>query len=174
VANPDVSFISTSAPTPTATESSSLIGAGSSSSTRLKSSALAVGVALLSGSAAIAAPGQVVLGKKNLFPSSQGWGTARPATIFNGGVPSGKAWHLVWTEWGSSVATAHGLTWIYRPGGGYFSKPAAIELRASRIGRCMEHGPRAYTHLEARVASRPGGPLGRWFVWGGWRSTCAP
>jgi hypothetical protein len=142
--------------------------------TRAASSAAALLAGLLAVGAAQAAPGRVVLGKKNLLPYSQGWGTARPSVVFNGGVPSGKAWNLVWDGWGSRAATARGLTWIYRPGGGYYAKPAAIELRASRIGRCTADGPRAYTHLEARVAGRPGGPLGHWFVWGGWRSTCTP
>ena len=114
----------------------------------------------------------VVLGKQNLLPGGEGWGTAHPGLIFNGGDPSGRAWDLRWSGWGSPVAQADGLTWIFRPQGGYFAKPGAIELRASRIGRCTSNGPRAYTELQARVALRPGGHLSKWFVWGGWKSTC--
>ena len=59
-----------------------------------------------------------------------------------------------------------------RPGGNFYPKPARIELRASRVSRCTKHGPRAYTRLAARVPARPGGRLGKWFSWGGWKSIC--
>lgn len=128
-------------------------------------------IALVVLSTAGAANTSVVLGKKGLVRYGWGWGSAHPRSIFNGGDPSGKAWHLTWRSWGAASAYARGLTWIEPPGGGYHGK-GAIELRASRIGRCTRHGPRAYTYLQARVALRPGGRLGRWFVWGGWKSTC--
>jgi len=132
----------------------------------------ALGATLLLASPAGSSADTVVLGKKGLLPYGRGWGQAHPRLIFNGGVPNGKAWNLRWTGWGSPVAHAHGLTWIYRPGGGYFGKPAEIELRAFRIGRCSPAGPWAYTRLGAREAVRPGGPLSRWFPWGGWTSIC--
>jgi hypothetical protein len=113
-----------------------------------------------------------VLGNANLAPSATGWGTAHPALIFNGGVPSGRAWNLRWSSWGNGAATARGLTWLYRPNGGYYGKPGLIELRAYRLGQCVAGGPPAYTRLVARSATRPGGPLGRWHAWGGWHSTC--
>ena len=113
-----------------------------------------------------------VLGRANIAPSSIGWGTAHPAVIDNGGVPSGRAWKLRWLTWGQGSATARGLTWLYRPTGGYYAKPGAIELRAYRLGQCVAGGPPAYTRLVARWAARPGGPLGRWRAWGGWQSTC--
>jgi hypothetical protein len=126
---------------------------------------------VLLGTAAAANTG-VVLGKKHLLRYGIGWGTARPRLIYNGGDPSGKAWHLTWRDWGGATASAHGLTWIFKPTGGYYRQPGAIELRASRIGRCTRHGPRAYTLLQARVAVRPGGRLSRWNAGGGWKSTC--
>ena len=127
---------------------------------------------LLAGTAAGAQTG-IILGKKHLLTDGVGWGTVHPRLIFNGGDPSGKAWHLTWSVWGAASADARGLTWISRPnGGGYYSKPGAIQLRASRIGHCTAHGPRAYTRLQARVAVRPGGRLGKWFAWGGWKSIC--
>lgn len=134
----------------------------------------AIGIALLLGSAAASAsaPTTVVLGRKNLLRYGQGWGTPHPRVIFNGGDPSGRAWNLRWRGWGKPVATAEGLTWIFRPTGGYYARPAAIELRASRIARCVTDGPHAYTRLEAREAVRPSGPFGRWFAWGGWKSIC--
>jgi hypothetical protein len=137
--------------------------------------AVGVGVFLMlvvAGSA-LGSSSQIVLGKANLLPNGRGWGTAHPRLIDNGGDPNGKAWDLQWTGWGSPVAQAHGLTWIFRPNGGYFGEPGAIQLRASKIGRCTSNGPRAYTQLEAREALRPGGRLSKWFVWGGWKSTCA-
>ena len=115
---------------------------------------------------------QVVLGKKHLLRYGVGWGTARPPVIFNGGVPNGKAWKLRWTGWRTTAALAHGLTWIYRPQGGYYARPGAIELRAYRIGRCTARGPLAYTRLQVREAAKPGGPLGRWEPWGGWHDIC--
>jgi hypothetical protein len=122
---------------------------------------------------ASAGQGEVVLGKKNLTGRyGIGWGTVRPVVIYNGGVPSGKAWNLRWRNWGSASSIAHGLTWLYRPSGGYYGKPGAIEFRAYRIGHCVAGGKRAYTRLAARVALRPGGALGRWFAWGGWRTIC--
>lgn len=116
---------------------------------------------------------EVVLGKKGLTGSyGIGWGKPHPSLIYNGGVPSGKAWNLRWLNWGSASATGHGLTWLYRPHGGYYGKPGAIEFRAYRRGQCVAGGVQAYTRLAVRVAMRPGGPLGRWYAWGGWRTTC--
>jgi hypothetical protein len=116
--------------------------------------------------------GTIVLGKKNLLSDGTGWGSAHPSVIFNGGDPSGRAWNLQWIDWGTAVARARGLTSIFAPHGGYEAKPGVIELRASVIGRCSPTGPPAYTRLEARESASPGGPLGRWFVWGGWRTIC--
>lgn len=138
---------------------------------------LTVVAPLLAFIASVACAGAVtsepVLGKWKLTGQyAIGWGTAHPRVIYNGGVPSGKAWHLHWTNWGRQATTAHGLTWLYRPNGGYYARPGAIELRAYRLARCTTGGRPAYTRLSARVATRPGGPLGHWFAWGGWRTLC--
>jgi hypothetical protein len=116
--------------------------------------------------------GQVVLGSRHVVAHGVGWGTPRPPEIFNGGVPNGKAWRIRWENWAGSVARGRGLTWIYRPHGGYYGKPGRIELRAYMIGRCSPESGRTYLHLKARESIRPGGPLGRWFEWGGWRDLC--
>jgi hypothetical protein len=122
---------------------------------------------------ASASGSDVVLGKRGLSGSyGVGWGTPHPSLIYNGGVPSGKAWNLRWSNWGSASAEGRGLTWLYQPHGGYYGKPGAIELRAYRLGRCVAGGARAYTRLAVRVAIRPGGPLGQWYAWGGWHTTC--
>jgi hypothetical protein len=114
----------------------------------------------------------VILGNKNVVMHGIGWGTQHPSVIFNGGDPSGRAWNLRWSDWGDVTAEAHGLTWVSGPHGGYNPKPAAIELRASHIGRCDGAGALAYTRLEARERTGPGRPLGPWFVWGNWQSIC--
>jgi hypothetical protein len=136
----------------------------------LGAAVLFVGVA----SGALAGRETVLLGVKGLFPHGAGWGTAHPRRIFNGGDPSGTAWKLTWSGWGAHVATAHGLTWIFKPSGGYFAKPGSIELRASRIGRCTSSGGRAYTRLIARTSVRPDGPLGPWFRWNQLTTLCHP
>ena len=120
----------------------------------------------------LAGPKPVVLGKAHLFPRGTGWGTARPRVIFNGGLRTGRAWSLRWTDWGAATSHARGLTWLYRPDGGYYRTPGVVVLRASRPGRCAANGPRAYRYLEARTAVRPGGRLGPWFAWGGWGHIC--
>ena len=114
-----------------------------------------------------------VLGKWKVTGTyAVGWGAAHPSLIYNGGDPSGKAWNLHWADWGAAATTAYGLTWGFRPNGGYFTKPVAIEMRAYRLGQCTPGGPPAYTRLSVRVATRPGGPLGHWYAWGGWHTTC--
>src|SRR5436305_626198 len=132
--------------------------------------AVTVGVALISLGTATATNQQVVLGKKHLVADGFGWGAAHPHAIFNGGDPSGHAWHLTWRSWGTATAYAHGLVTLPRPGGNFYPNPARIELRVSRVSRCTKHGPRSYTRLAARVPARPGGRLGKWFSWGGWKS----
>jgi hypothetical protein len=114
----------------------------------------------------------VVLGKKRLLADGVGWGTPHPRVIFNGGDPSGKAFDLHWSDWGSTAAHATGLTWVNRPKGGYYAKPAEIQLQAYRLGKCASSGPTAYTRLRAREATKPGGALSQWFAWGGWTTIC--
>jgi hypothetical protein len=116
--------------------------------------------------------GPIVLGAKQPFPSGIGWGTVHPRLIFNGGDPNGRAWNLRWSGWGTNVARAQGLTWIFRPQGGYYSKSGLIQLRAYGIGRCTANGKRAYTHLRARESVRPGGQFGSWFAWNGLATIC--
>jgi hypothetical protein len=79
---------------------------------------------------------EIVLGSKNFIPPYHGlgWGTAHPRRISNGGVPGGNAFRIHWRTWGGLVARGRGLTWIYNPRGGYYSKAGAIELRAYGIG----------------------------------------
>jgi hypothetical protein len=136
--------------------------------------ALTAGLALLPADVRASSDrADVVLGAKNLFsPDGRGWGTAHPRLIDNGGDPNGRAWNLRWVGWGSAFALGRGMTWIFRPSGGYFTKPGLIELRAYRVGHCSSNTARAYTRLRARESLRPRGPFGRWFTWAGLRTIC--
>lgn len=115
---------------------------------------------------------RVVLGAKAFAPMGRGFGNAHPRAIFNGGDPSGLVQNITWHRWGSAVTVGWGKTSIFKPHGGYYPQLVRAELRASKLGRCRPNGPRAYTRLEAREPSRPGGPLGKWFLWSGRRSIC--
>lgn len=117
-------------------------------------------------------PSSYVLGSANFAPNGEGFGTSKPRTIFNGGVPSGLVTQIRWRRWGSAHAIGFGKNAIYKPRGGYYARKATIELRASRRGRCPDSDVPAYLHLDARVPSRPGGKLGRWFSWAGARTIC--
>jgi len=107
------------------------------------------------GSAARASSGAIVLGSKSYWaPEGRGWGTVKPGTIYNGGDPNGMVSSIRWQHWGQKSAIGWGVTWIFKPTGGYYSTHVRAELRATDIGRCS-----------AREPSRPGGPLGPWFPW---------
>ena len=105
-------------------------------------------------------------------PYGRGFGAVEPRSIFLGGVPSGLAKKLVWRTWGHGPAFARGITYGYRPGGGYYAKPVRILFRASRVDSCGGHA--AYTRLDARIAPRPGAkPAKRWRPWGaGFHNLC--
>jgi hypothetical protein len=114
-----------------------------------------------------------VLGAKGFAaPDGNGFGTAEPSEIFNGGDPSGLVTQIKWTGWGNPTAIGHGLNPIFKPHGGYYRKPARIELRATALGKCGSR--RAYMKLEARVPKHPGGKLGKWFSWSGAKTICKP
>ncbi|MBS1888226.1 MAG: hypothetical protein JSU06_13670 [Actinobacteria bacterium] len=128
--------------------------------------ALAAALAASAGAAA-----NPVLGSKAFAaPYGKGFGTAEPTEIFNGGDPSGLVTKIKWTGWGNPSAIGYGLNPIFKPHGGYYPKPARIELRATKLGHCGSTA--AYTRLEARVPKRPGGKLGKWFSWAGAKTLC--
>ena len=103
-------------------------------------------------------------------PYGEGWGTARPARIFNGGDPSGLVKEIQWTSWGGRVAVGYGLGWIFKPAGGYYNRPLLVELRAEALGHCGSQP--AYTQLAIRVPSKPEAPLGSWHLWSEAKSLC--
>ncbi|EHN10501.1 hypothetical protein PAI11_26080 [Patulibacter medicamentivorans] len=122
--------------------------------------------------AAPASAGTIVLGNAAYAPNGSGFGTAKPRVIFNGGAPSGRVERIRWTGWGHRIATGRGYTPIYRPEGGYYRRLGRIQLRASGRGTCPGTSQRAYLKLRARVVSKPGGRLGKWFSWSGSRTIC--
>ena len=137
---------------------------------------LAVALALTGGQAASGrarAASTVVLGSA-VFAGSmgEGWGTSRPARIFNGGDPSGLVKEIHWVSWGGKTAIGYGLNFIFKPHGGYYSEPVIIELRASGLGRCTPSGPPAYSHLSVRSPERPEGHLGASSSWSGAKTLC--
>jgi hypothetical protein len=141
--------------------------------------ALTVVLAVTSGFAALASSTHVdsahavvpVLGSKKFeLPSGSGFGKAHPKKIFNGGDPSGLAFHLVWNDWGRAVSTATGKSYAPKKSGGLY--PAGrIELRASDLGSCTANGPLAYRHLRGREAP-PHKSFGHWFKWSGTKTIC--
>jgi hypothetical protein len=140
-------------------------------SDRKRALALALIVAALASAALAAAASGVVLGSKAFAPNGWGWGTKKPARIFNGGDPSGSVTEIHWRSWGGPTAIGFGKNPIFKPGGGYYRRLAKIELRAEEIGTCQGH--RAYRRLSVRVPSHPGGKLGHWQLWAGATSICS-
>jgi hypothetical protein len=116
---------------------------------------------------------RVVLGARNSFGLyGRGWGAPRPELLDNDGDPSGHAWNIHWTGWGTAVARGSGFTYFLGPlrGSGY--RVGRIELRATRVARCSANGPPAYTRLEARVAALKHGSFGRWQLWNARPNLC--
>lgn len=138
------------------------------SSLVLVACALGATVATTAGAAA-----DPVLGAKAFAaPYGKGFGTAEPRAIFNGGDPSGSVSQIKWSGWGNPSAIGYGLNPIFKPHGGYYRKPARIELRATNLGKCGKRA--AYTRLEVRIPKHPGGKLGKWFSWSGAKTLCKP
>ncbi len=54
------------------------------------------------------------LGLPNLFPYSEGFGSVKPARVFNGGDPTGLFTDITWDSWGGPIAHGHG-TANYEP-----------------------------------------------------------
>jgi hypothetical protein len=119
--------------------------------------------------------GLVVLGSKTSFgPYGKGWGTPHPALLDNDGDPSGRAWNIHWTGWGTAFARGSGLNYQLgtKYGSGY--QTDRLQLRASRTGHCNPNGPAAYTRLEARVAPLKHGKFGAWQLWNARPNVCRP
>jgi hypothetical protein len=103
-------------------------------------------------------------------PYGEGWGTSRPTKLYNGGDSNGLVKEIQWTSWGGRTAIGYGLGWIFKPGGGYYSRPVLVELRAQVLGHCGSQP--AYTQLASRAPSKPEAPLGSWYLWSEAKSLC--
>ncbi len=71
-------------------------------------------------------------------PSQQGYGTARPATVYNGGDSTGRVSKITWDDWGAAKAVGHGMGWLPNAktgvvADGYF---APMTVVAFRLGTC--------------------------------------
>jgi lysophospholipase L1-like esterase len=129
------------------------------------------------GPTAVSSAAEPVLGSPDYLEttalSGRGFGGYAPATIFNGGVPSGLIDRIRWSGWGKPTARARGRTSIYLPQGGYFPHCVGVLLRATDLGTCPPHHEQAYTTLLVRTPPWPGGPLGPWLKWNGSRTMCS-
>jgi hypothetical protein len=105
-------------------------------------------------------------------PYGEGFGTAHPQTVFNGGVPSGLIESISWSRWGDPVAFGRGLGHQYKPRGGYYRHPVQVRLRAEKLGTCPGKARPAYRRLKAKFQKKPGGAFGPWFLWSGADTIC--
>ncbi len=101
----------------------------------LRATAVLVGLAIAGAPFASADP-QPTLGRV-WAPSVRGYGTVRPARVFNGGDPTGDIWDITWSSWGGEQATGAGTSYWVPPGAGVagsVKEPATIV--AYNLGTC--------------------------------------
>jgi hypothetical protein len=100
-------------------------------------SAAAVLVALvMAGAPSASADPQPTLGRA-WAPGVVGYGTVRPARVFNNGDPTGDIWGITWSSWGGEQATGTGTSYWVPPGAGVAAsvkEPATIV--AYNLGNC--------------------------------------
>jgi hypothetical protein len=114
------------------------------------------------------AKGAVVLGEYGFVTGGVGWGDARPEQLNVGGDPALVIHKIRWRGWGTPHARGLGRASAFTGhGGSSYLHQVRVELRAYDLGRCEASGPRAYMNLRLRMPSRPGAPMGQWFVLGG-------
>ena len=87
-----------------------------------------------------------VLGVPHLHPYSQGFGTIRPRTVYNGGDPTGAFSNITWASWGGTIARGKGTAnWTPANGGVVNSYPQPAQLAAYDLTKC--EGRSTYRHL---------------------------
>jgi hypothetical protein len=102
----------------------------------------AVAIAMLALAGAAAAPSasadpEPTLGQVWAPPGQEGYGTVRPAKVFNGGDPTGMIWDISWSSWGGPQAEGTGTSYWEAPGATVaesVSRPATIV--AYDLGTC--------------------------------------
>jgi len=86
---------------------------------------------------------RVILGAhdpNSRFSGAMGWGQVEPATIDNGGDPTGRAWDVVWQGWGTTRAIGKGYGYWQAPGVDVVhAVPARVELVAFSLVKCSGH-----------------------------------
>jgi hypothetical protein len=81
------------------------------------------------------------------FAHGAGFGTVKPARIFNGGDPTGLVTHISWKSWGGGRAVGTGTSvWVGPRQSVAQGRPAAVTVEAFRLGMC--HGKLAYRAVE--------------------------
>ena len=79
--------------------------------------------------------------------NQQGYGQVRPATIFNGGDPTGLVQSVTWSSWGGASAVGTGTAEYVGPGQSVADgTEARAEVVAFRLGSCA--GKKAYRAIE--------------------------
>lgn len=102
---------------------------------KLSATAVLIGLAIASAPAASADP-QPTLGRV-WGQNQQGYGTVRPAKVFNGGDPTGMIWDITWSSWGDEQARGTGTANWEPPGASVadsVNQPATIV--AYNLGTC--------------------------------------
>jgi hypothetical protein len=80
-------------------------------------------------------------------PGQRGIGTVRPASISNGGDPTGIVEQVTWESWGGEVAMGDGVGYYVGPGeGGADARPEPATVFAFDLGDC--HGQLAYRAVQ--------------------------
>jgi len=76
----------------------------------------------------------------NAASNTQGFGDARPTSIYNGGDPTGYVSGVTWSSWGGARAIGHGRGWYVSPtefvSQGHHASAVII---ASNLGICDGH-----------------------------------
>jgi hypothetical protein len=80
-------------------------------------------------------------------PHQEGYGHAKPSTIFNGGDPTGLMLHIHWSSWGAERAVGTGIAEYVGPHQSVAEGSQEIaRVVAFQLGSC--HGRRAYDAIE--------------------------
>jgi hypothetical protein len=71
------------------------------------------------------------------FAHGQGFGQVRPATVFNGGDPTGLVTGMTWSSWGGSTATGTGTSDYVGPGQSVATgTQEPVTIVAFKLGTC--------------------------------------
>jgi hypothetical protein len=80
-------------------------------------------------------------------PNAEGFGTVRPARIFNGGDPTGLLMNVTWSSWGGSTAKGMGTGYYEPPNAPVAASTAQpADVEAFDLGTCK--GKPAYLRVQ--------------------------